>query len=193
MEASSQKTAPSHPSLKEGKKKTEWKDIPVIIIYIAVLIIGLILMWLLERWSKRAKIIFTGVVLMIYVISVPIGWILVTQIREKFEQLEKKEFEIETKMREIGMAAEIIYDEEGSYRNVNCDHPYLASLCSYLTEKTGARPILYSFLDKYCGYIKLAGGKYFCLEGKEGRSKARYTTFYPGEPGYCDGITFICP
>jgi len=193
MKLESHQTAASGSSLKEEKINTEWKGILAIMVYIVVPVVGLILMWLLERWSKRAKIIFTVVVLMFYVISIPIGRSLVTETRESFEQLEKKEFEIETKMGEVGTAAEIIYDEEGSYSHVNCDHSYLASPCSYLDENTGATPIIHSSLNKYCSYIKLPAGHYFCLEGKKGRSKARYTTIYPEEPGYCDGITFICP
>lgn len=66
----------------------------------------------------------------------------------------------------------------------------LISLCKDIEEAIGEKSTFYSSSDAYCGYVRLPSKKYVCLDSK-GRFNSELTVF-PGQRGYCDGLTFNC-
>lgn len=92
---------------------------------------------------------------------------------------------------QIRATAELVYIEEESYSRINCDHLEIVSLCGDIKETTGEEPIIYSSTENYCLYVKLPSAQYYCLDSTYGGGGK--TSTFPGEAGYCDGTTFICP
>ncbi len=93
-------------------------------------------------------------------------------------------------MAQIQFGAEMIYSKEGGYNRAGREHPELASFCNNIFDQIKTNPIIYSSSDAYCSYLKLPSGRYFCLDSKMNIGQ---NSVYPGQKGYCDGITFVCP
>ncbi len=92
---------------------------------------------------------------------------------------------------EIRSVAEQIYMEEGTYINVRCDHPQLAPLCKQIANISKEEPKIFSSPEAFCGYFRLPSGKFVCFDSQGAFEKD--LTINPGQKGYCDGITFVCP
>jgi len=108
-----------------------------------------------------------------------------------------KDARIMADMSQLRAMAEIIYDDEGSYRNVNCTYKStygygdLKTICQDIKDQVGFEPVIYSTTNKYCAYTKLnAPGQYYCVDSS---GKAISTYINPGQTGYCTGRTFVCP
>jgi hypothetical protein len=106
-----------------------------------------------------------------------------------------KDARIMADLHQLRTMAEMIYDDDGSYRNVKCNYksPYgdLKMICQDIKEQVGFEPVIYSTTDKYCAYSKLnTPGQYYCVDSG-GRAISTYIN--PGQTGYCSGKTFLCP
>ena len=117
-------------------------------------------------------------------------------------------------MSRIRYVAELIYDEEESYKNLSCSfksekliseayNKEIKVICDGIEKDAGTKPIIHTSKDEYCAYIKLPGkinrrfiwekGKdiYCCIDNRG--TRAVTTTVNPRDPGFCDGKTLICP
>jgi hypothetical protein len=106
-----------------------------------------------------------------------------------------KDARIMADMSQLRTMAEMIYDEQGSYRNVKCNYKStygdLKEICQDIKEQVGFEPVIYSTTDKYCAYSKLnTPGRYYCVDSSV---RAISTYINPGQTGYCTGKTFVCP
>lgn len=106
-----------------------------------------------------------------------------------------RDAKIISEMRQLMVMAEMIYDSEGSYRNFKCayksDFGDLSPICQDIKKEVGLEPIIYQTKDKYCAYTKLAtSNQYYCFDST---GKAITTYVFPGQTGYCTGLTFVCP
>jgi len=109
-------------------------------------------------------------------------------IGEKFDRINER---VVSDMVQIRTAAEMIYDQDGSYNNLNCNHPQIASLCADINEQIGARPVINSSLKAYCSYVKLPPLlDYYCID-----SQMTYDKFMSAADTetFCDGTSFSCP
>lgn len=95
----------------------------------------------------------------------------------------------------IRSQAELIKGSEGSYENLSCtSQKEMQEYCEIIKSEDGNQPIIFASKDKYCVYGELKSGKnkgyYICISDTGVITK---TKIFPGESGYCDGITFECP
>ena len=86
--------------------------------------------------------------------------------------------------------AEAIYSNEGHYKEISCAHPEVSSFCRMITLMVRESPTIHVADDAYCAYVRLFSGNYFCINSQQA---AIETAIDPGQAGYCDGQTFICP
>lgn len=94
-------------------------------------------------------------------------------------------------MNQIRSVAELIYSSEKGYSLLDCTYyPDMIFLCQSIKLQSGKEPIIHSSQNDYCAYVKLLSGDYYCINNKEITEK---NLIYPGETGYCDGKTFVCP
>jgi len=107
-----------------------------------------------------------------------------------------KDARIMADMMQIRTMAEIIFDDDGNYRNVKCTYNKstygdLKEICQDIENQVGFEPVIHSTYDKYCAYAKLnVPGQYYCVDSS-GRAISTYIN--PGQTGYCTGKTFVCP
>ncbi|MEM0172049.1 MAG: hypothetical protein QW778_03140 [Candidatus Micrarchaeaceae archaeon] len=80
--------------------------------------------------------------------------------------------------------------KESPYTNLNCESLVIKDYCEKIEFYRGLKPIFHSSLKEYCFYIELFSGEYLCIDAS---GIERYSKINPGNQGYCDGITFICP
>jgi len=161
-------------------------------------IVGGIIAWAInkDRNPKKAvSFLVIGLVLpMIAVIGTLFSIVLVSVggAREK-----AKEARATSDMSQIRAAAEIISmeateasgDYGDDYRGINCNNSQLVSICIDIKNSIGEEPIIHSTKEAYCAYIKLSTG-YYCIDSG---FKGVTTLINPGNKGYCDGLTFVCP
>lgn len=172
------------------KKEANWQNIISLVFLVFFPLFGLILMWLLASWSRKIKVIITVVYLipLIFIIIVVCTSLGTTRTKAN-------EVRVITTLSFFRAAAALIYEAEKSYINFNCDYKSslvdVASGCEDIERIIGKKPIFHSSSDAFCVYVKLPSKKYACLDST-GRFNKAVTTF-PGQHGYCDGITFICP
>lgn len=94
-------------------------------------------------------------------------------------------------MAQIQGIAEQIYLQNKTYSDLSCGYDErMTTLCNNIEKRVGMRPIIHTFQDKYCAYVKLNINEYYCMDSTGSRLK---TTTNPSDLGYCDGITFVCP
>ena len=88
--------------------------------------------------------------------------------------------------------AEFYYDDnKESYTGFSCkSNDTVSRNCNEIKKIRGIAPTIYAQGDKYCFYIRLFSGDYYCIDSN---GKALKTTINPSCPGYCNGITFVCP
>jgi len=140
-----------------------------------------------EPPKKGTKIKFILIAIAGFLLIMVIQFLLLSmgEVRKRFQEAEIMDY-----MRQFLFIAEMIYSEEGSYANVNCSHSKLIFLCNNAKDIIGKEPIIHSSSGAYCIYVQLPDRKYYCLDNRPTTTK---TTTFPGNPGYCDGTTFICP
>lgn len=91
--------------------------------------------------------------------------------------------------------AEIVYDE-GSYINLSCQYNKdLGDICRSIKNYINLEPTIHASKDEFCAWIELfleenGRTKYYCVDNS---TASGTTTIYPGEAGYCNGKTFVCP
>lgn len=179
------------------KKKKNWKTI-ITIIFLALpgfWPIGLILTWVLAPWRRKIKLIITVIIAVLFIIYIvvlilfwePLSGRLI-DFADQFTGFADRPLIFN--MDQIQNKAEMIYSDEENYEGVSCMHPEISVFCSELTATIKEKPTIHASGDTYCAYTKLFSEKYFCIDS---RQVAHETTIYPGETGYCDGTTFICP
>jgi len=106
-----------------------------------------------------------------------------------------KDARIMSDMYQLRAMAEMIYDDEESYRNVKCTYKStfidLKIICQDIKEQVGFEPTIYQTKDKYCAYTKLnTTNQYYCIDSA---GTAIGTYINPGQTNYCTGKTFVCP
>jgi|GEM_PF-2523183 len=179
---------PQAPAPQKGKT---WKTVLTIVFLVLFWPIGLILIWTIAPWRRKIKIIVTLAFVAVTLVLL-IGGILLSSFL--FELLGRNEVVndayIKGKMVQIRAAAELHYFQEESYSGANCLHPEISPFCNDIKERMDEEPTIHVAPGAYCLYIKLVSGEYFCIDGGpliyEG-------SVNPGEAGYCDGQTFVCP
>jgi len=97
-----------------------------------------------------------------------------------------------TTMGQLRSQAEIMKQEEGGYQNVHCEYGDIATLCNDIKNQLDVdlEPVIHSIQENYCAYTKLRNGNFYCIDSPNFASGQ--LTNYPGQLGYCDGITFSC-
>lgn len=93
-------------------------------------------------------------------------------------------------MQQMRTVAELIYQEEGSYENVNCNYGNIKLLCDDIEWQAGEKPTIHRSKQEYCAYSRRRMNEFFCIDKA---SVIGISNIYPGEEGYCDGKTFRCP
>lgn len=92
---------------------------------------------------------------------------------------------------QIKTIAEIIYQKDGSYKNLHCGYnDDTKALCDDIKKYAGNEPTIQAKNDAYCIYAKLPKGtSWSCL------SESQFVKTYinPGGINYCNGETFLCP
>lgn len=161
-------------------------------------IIGGLVAWLVnkDRNPKKAKrFLILGIVLPIIYIIVYIGIFASIVLVSMGGAREKaKEARIMANMSQLRVTAEMIYWDTEDYSGVSCLNPQLTSICGDIKNTTEKEPTIYSAREAYCAYVKLPSGDYYCIDSGYGGIGTRgKTSAHPGEVGYCDGITFVCP
>lgn len=102
-----------------------------------------------------------------------------------------KDARIMADIAQLRTMAEIIYDDEGSYRNVKCTYGDIKMICQDIKNQVGFEPVIQQTKDKYCAYTKLnTPSQYYCVDSS-GITMSTYIN--PGQTGYCTGKTFVCP
>lgn len=165
------------------QKKAKWKSIITVICFVmpGLFPLGLILMWTIAPWEKKTKITIT---VALAILTLIISIIVITQIDFL------KETMAIVSMITLKNTAETIYSNEGSYGSISCSHLDISPFCQVITLMLRENPIIYATDQDYCAYARLFSEKYFCIDSQQA---AREVEVYPGEAGYCDGKTFVCP
>ena len=95
-------------------------------------------------------------------------------------------------MNQMRSEAQIIELENDSYNEVSCTGDFdIEMLCDDIENYSinQEKPTIHQSRNAYCAYIEISDG-YYCIDST---LRARETTTYPGQYGYCNGITFTCP
>jgi len=150
----------------------------------------------LELPSKRTK--------KRYMLIITLGFllILIFSVREKIypylpgyvpqTKSTAEDLLIKTSFMQMQLDVERVYISENTYAYIDCAHPSISSACSTFKKFFGKNPVIHTSPDAYCVYmdIMLTTGEYYCIDYQGIR---RATTNFPGQAGFCDGITFTCP
>lgn len=195
-----------------------WLEFLIIIILIMIFnyFISLLLIALLDfltrklkrrRMTLKIEAIFLSSLLILVLVFGGIGFVRGKPLRFAGS----RDAYIKAKMSQLRTQAEMIFYEKGedysdfacSYNDTTqslCDGIDMA--CSKGTAACGGddakggveEVIIHATTDKYCLYSPLTSppgpNTYFCLDSSGGVGT---TTINPSLPGYCDGITFVCP
>lgn len=156
-------------------------------------IVGGIISWAVnkDRNPKKAlRFLIIGIVLPIIPIIGVLSSIVLVSLGGAREKA--KEAKMMANISQVRTAAEIIYGDTENYSGVSCLNPQLASICDDIKTAIGKEPTIYSSREAYCAYVKLPSGDYYCIDS-EYRIGAGKTSTKPGQTGYCDGRTLICP
>ena len=165
---------PAPPLQPKGKT---WKNVLTIIFLILLLPVGLILMWTIANWSKKAKIIITVVLLVALIPIIIIGGILVSTVlvsmggaREAARDAARK-----ADMRQIVTAQEIYFGDNNQYYtsvNYPLNIPGVSGFQMPTDPKTEGP---YGWIDntrdsqKFCAYADLEkDGFYVATHGGNG-------------------------
>lgn len=107
-------------------------------------------------------------------------------------RMKAQDVNIKSLMTHIEYTAEWIATDKGdSYISVNCQNKEIKIICDRVKEHTGVEPVIHQSKDEYCAYTKLTSeDKYFCVDSQGSRNES---SINPGNRGYCNGITFVCP
>ncbi len=95
-------------------------------------------------------------------------------------------------MNMILIEAQTIGIVNNSYNKVSCtDDLNMKMLCDdiEILSINQKKPTIHQSKNAFCSYIELSDG-YCCIDNTLLTSKI---TTYPGQYGYCDGATFVCP
>ena len=118
------------------------------------------------------------------------------EIQDSSSRQEAKDSHIMADMTMLRVAAEIISMDEGdSYAGFNCQHRDVKPVCDSIREYAGTWPDTHSSVNEFCAWIKLNSKedgktKYVCIDE---RGLLNKVTTNPGQRGFCDGISFVCP
>jgi RNA polymerase subunit RPABC4/transcription elongation factor Spt4 len=157
-------------------------------------VVGGVIAWAVnkDRDPKKAiRFLIVGLVVPAIYISILAATALVSLVSLGRAREKAKEARIIDDMNQLRTAIEIYYHhQEEGFNGVNCFSTELSSICSEIKEYAGEMPIIKSSAKNYCVYVKLPSGKYYCFTDA---GFGRETTVFPGESGYCNGITFSCP
>ncbi|MFH1894335.1 MAG: hypothetical protein ABH813_00295 [Patescibacteria group bacterium] len=107
-----------------------------------------------------------------------------------------KDIQIQVYMSQLKVATEMYTNKTAdySYGGVSClASSDLVSICNNIKEAAGSEPTIRSSAQNYCFYVKLPKGGYYCLDNGYDYGDLGKAEVFPGSPGYCDGITFVCP
>ncbi|MFH1657386.1 MAG: hypothetical protein ABH919_02870 [bacterium] len=97
-------------------------------------------------------------------------------------------------MNQLRAMAQIIeIDNDQSYSKVNCaDDSDIRMICDDIVVYSinQEEPTIYQSKNAYCAYIELSEGEFYCIDSQLNASE---TSDNPGQTGFCDGKTFVCP
>lgn len=178
------------PSPVGAQKQGEWKNFVAILLLIFLPPIGLVAMWSFAIWSKRTKIIITAIVLILSAVSLGI-------IFNDYKEISNKtdDSKIVSAISEARTVMLNIYKDDSDYKNFNCQHPDMSSLCQQAVEGGGAINITKDTTSKnVCVWSPVyAKPNYWYCADSDGR--AGFTTTNPAGIGYCrDGsLSISCP
>jgi len=154
----------------KNKNNINWINIIAIIFLFCIPPLGIILMWILTKWSKKIKIIITTIFILLIIIPFLGIFLNLSLSSLNYSKEKEKDVIVQTGMKQIQAIAEIIYKEEGSYVNVNCDHPKLSPLCNEInkTARFFSRDIkFFSSTTAYCAYAdEPVSGYSICINNK---------------------------
>ncbi|RLC34647.1 MAG: hypothetical protein DRZ76_02335 [Candidatus Nealsonbacteria bacterium] len=167
---------PPPPAPSPQPKGGSWKNVLTIVFLILFLPVGLILMWTIANWSKKAKIIVTVVLLAAIIPLIAIVGILSSIILVSIKGVKEVAGDAARKadMRQIVIAQEMYYEmNDQYYQSVN----YPVSIPGFMTKmpkdpKTNGP---YGWIDntrdsqKFCAYADLEkNGYYVATHGGNG-------------------------
>lgn len=138
--------------------------------------------------GTKTKYILTGI-LGLLIIPALMGSIVLFSFNKKTEKV--KEIVVMAYMVYIQTKIEMIYSEQKKYSGLSCESSELTYFCDEIKNQIGKKPIIHTSSDNYCFYVKLPSGNYYCLDSQLKPSEK--TSIFPGQSGYCDGVTFNCP
>ncbi|HZX49585.1 MAG TPA: hypothetical protein VFE94_00335 [Candidatus Paceibacterota bacterium] len=97
--------------------------------------------------------------------------------------------------------AELIYNEgNGGYESLQCASQgdygrEMQILCEDVEAQFDRKPVIHSGNEEYCAYAVLPSQDgYVCIDSTQGENQTLIITYInPGNAGYCNGTTFVCP
>jgi len=148
--------------------------------------------WEKAMFSRRAPI--KGVVIVLFSAGA-IGLLaLIATLTYKPTQAE---FSAKGSLETLRAVAEMHYDINGGYSGLSCDtNGDTKRICAAVYLSVDANPTIYASEKAYCAFVKrprndyIRKYDYYCVDSS-GADWA--SVINPGEAGYCDGITFVCP
>jgi len=158
--------APAPPVPPSSSKEWTWKETLTVIFLVLSPLIGLILMWVLANWSRKAKIIITLVLLLGSIIVSGISYTSLSSTRKAARDAVRK-----ADMYQIVTAQEMYYAENDAYY-ISVSYP--SKIGFYMPEtptdpKTGGP---YGWIDntrdnqKFCAYADLERGGFYIASHK---------------------------
>ena len=179
-----------------SEKVSSWWYVPSIFLGF----VGGLIAWAVnkDRNPKKAlRFLIVGIVISI----IPIIGIWASIVLVSFPEATKKAQDARI-ISAIAQARTImlyIHDMDGSYNNFNCSQEYMKELCKEIRENSpeGNSPVIKQSKEGACIYSKLNSRKdyWYCVDsrGIAGFIDSSGAKPAPGDPGFCDGNTFICP
>ncbi len=118
------------------------------------------------------------------------------EIQDSSSRQEAKDNHIMSDMSMLRVIAEMISIDEGdSYASFSCQHQDVKDMCDSIKDYAGTWPNIHSSANEHCAYVKLLtkedGRTKYCCANNLGDFVI--TTTNPGQRGYCDGTSFVCP
>ena len=194
MEQQNSYAQPNPPQANHNGDSTV-KNLLTIIILVIAPPIGILVMWFVASWSKKTKLVITGVWLLI--IAAAIGLIsLSVSSSLSSAQNTASEARLRADFSQLRIVFELLDIEENRPTIITCQtNSNLSSICDDIEKITGSKPTLHmsstdGFSEEYCGYVRTASGDYYCADSTTRSGK---TTVNPGTSNYCNGISFSCP
>jgi len=166
-------------------------------------IIGGVIAWAVnkDRNPKKAmRFLIVGLVLpIIYIIGILASTALVSVSSFHGATKKAQDSRIVSAIAQARTVMVYVYSMENSYESFNCAHRDMKELCEEIKYSNPNReePTIKQGKNGACIYSKLNAKKdyWYCADssGKVGFIDSSGSKPAPGDPGFCDGNTFICP